>query len=86
MKYIELENYLSDLIGIKVDLVMRDALKPRIGERILSEVVPLWVPIENTQIHGYFGVNTEVVWKTATKDLPELEPKVRHILEEMEKQ
>ncbi len=41
LKYIELENYLSDLVGIKVDLVMRDALKPRIGERILSEVVPV---------------------------------------------
>ena len=41
LKYIELENYISDLVGIKVDLVMRDALKPRIGERILSEVVPL---------------------------------------------
>ena len=41
LKYIELENYLSDLVGIKVDLVMRDDLKPRIGERILSEVVPV---------------------------------------------
>ena len=41
LKYIELENYISDLVGIKVDLVMRDALKPRIGERILSEVVPV---------------------------------------------
>ena len=41
LKYIELVYYLSDLVGIKVDLVMRDALKPRIGERILSEVVPV---------------------------------------------
>ena len=41
LECIELENYLSDLVGIKVDLVMRDALKPRIGERILSEVVPV---------------------------------------------
>jgi predicted nucleotidyltransferase len=39
LKFIELENYLTDYLGIKVDLVMRDALKPRIGERILSEVV-----------------------------------------------
>jgi len=41
LKFIELENYLTDLSGIKVDLVMQDALKPRIGERILSEVVPV---------------------------------------------
>ncbi|MBW1911430.1 MAG: nucleotidyltransferase family protein [Deltaproteobacteria bacterium] len=41
LKFIELENYLSDLLGVKVDLVMQSALKPRIGKRILSEVVPL---------------------------------------------
>jgi len=41
LKFIELENYLADLLGIKVDLVMQDALKPRIGERILREVVPV---------------------------------------------
>ena len=39
LKFIELENYLSDLLGLKIDLVMREALKPRIGERILKEVV-----------------------------------------------
>ena len=40
-RLIELENHLSDLLGIKVDLVMRDALKPQIGQRILAEVVPV---------------------------------------------
>jgi len=39
LKFIELENYLSDMIGVKIDLVMKDALKPRIGMRILSEAV-----------------------------------------------
>ena len=32
---------LSDLLGIKVDLVMKSALKPDIGRRILSEVMPI---------------------------------------------
>jgi predicted nucleotidyltransferase len=41
LKFIELENYLTDLLGMKVDLVMESALKPRIGKRILSEAVPL---------------------------------------------
>ena len=41
LKFIEMENHLSDLLGVKVDLVMREALKPGIGERILSEVIPL---------------------------------------------
>lgn len=36
-QFIELENYLSDLSGLKVDLVMRSALKPNIGKRIISE-------------------------------------------------
>jgi predicted nucleotidyltransferase len=39
ISYIELENSLSDLLGIKVDLVMKDGLKPRIAQRILAEAV-----------------------------------------------
>jgi uncharacterized protein len=38
-EFIELEERLSSLLGTKVDLVMKSALKPRIGERILAEVV-----------------------------------------------
>lgn len=41
LKFIELENYLSDTIGVKVDLVMKRALKPRIGKNILTEVIYL---------------------------------------------
>jgi predicted nucleotidyltransferase len=41
LKFIELENYLTDTLGVKVDLVMPDTLKPRIGQRILNEVVPV---------------------------------------------
>jgi predicted nucleotidyltransferase len=40
-RLIELENELSDQLGVKVDLVLRDSLKPRIGERIRREVVPV---------------------------------------------
>ena len=39
LKFIELENYLSDVFGVKVDLVMKDALKPTIGKQILKEVM-----------------------------------------------
>jgi len=41
LKYVELENYLSDLLGVKVDLVMKSALKPNIGRQILNEVKAL---------------------------------------------
>lgn len=37
--YIEFEEYLSDLLKIKVDLVMKKSLKPNIGKNILLEVV-----------------------------------------------
>ena len=52
LRFINIENYLGDLLGIKVDLVMKDVLKPSIGKRILSEVVYLWK--ENTAI--IFGI------------------------------
>ena len=37
--FVELENYLSDLLNMKVDLVMKSSLKPRIGKNIRKEVV-----------------------------------------------
>ena len=39
LRLIELENYLSDQLGVKVDLVPRESLKRYIGERVLREVV-----------------------------------------------
>lgn len=38
-EFLELEEFLSNKLGVKVDLVTRDALKPYIGKRILEEVV-----------------------------------------------
>lgn len=38
---VELEHYLSDVLGIKVDVAIKQNLKKRIGKRILSEVVPV---------------------------------------------
>lgn len=41
LEFIELENYLSDTLGIKVDLVLKSALKPNIQKCILNEAVPV---------------------------------------------
>jgi len=41
LEFIRVENYLSDLLGVKVELVEKSALKPRIGRHILKEVVYL---------------------------------------------
>ncbi|MCA9498528.1 MAG: nucleotidyltransferase family protein [Nitrospira sp.] len=40
-EFIQLESFLSDLLGVKVDLVMKNTLKPLIGQHILNEVVNL---------------------------------------------
>lgn len=38
-KFLELEERLEEILGLKVDLVSKKALKPRIGRYILEEVV-----------------------------------------------
>jgi predicted nucleotidyltransferase len=40
-QFVELERHLSDLLGVKVDLVEKSALKPAIGRRVLEEVLPV---------------------------------------------
>ena len=39
LTFIAIENYLSDLLGVHVDLVMKDSLKPHIGQYILREAI-----------------------------------------------
>ena len=39
--FLTLEEELSNRLGMKVDLVMKGALKPAIGTRILREAVPV---------------------------------------------
>jgi len=41
LTFIEIENYLSEILNAKVDLVMKDSLKPVIGRFILKEVITL---------------------------------------------
>lgn len=44
------------------------------------------VGMRDKLIHQYFGVNLEVVWKTATEDLPDLVPLITQILREADQQ
>jgi len=39
LKFLELKNYLSDILLLNVDLVMKDSLRPRIGQRIINESI-----------------------------------------------
>lgn len=40
-QFIELGDRLSDVLGVKVDLVIKTALKPRLEKRILHEAIPV---------------------------------------------
>jgi uncharacterized protein len=39
IKYVNLQNYLSDKVGSRVDLVVKSGLKPRISRQVLKEVI-----------------------------------------------
>ena len=41
LEFVGIEDELSERLGVKVNLVMKSGLKPRIGQRILREVVYL---------------------------------------------
>jgi uncharacterized protein with HEPN domain len=38
--------------------------------------------IRDKMIHGYFGVDTEVVWSTIKEDIPSIRPLIEKILDE----
>ena len=40
-KFCEIERVLEEIIGVKVDLIEKKSIKPRIKERILSEAIYL---------------------------------------------
>ncbi len=42
LDFIRLEHAIEDLLGVKVDLVEKSTLKPRIGKRILREIRYIW--------------------------------------------
>ncbi len=41
LRFLDLERDISHLVGIPVDLVQKEALKPAIGRRIEKEVLPI---------------------------------------------
>ena len=41
LKLVSLENFLSDLTGVKVDIVPKEDIRPELKEKILEEVIYL---------------------------------------------
>ena len=40
------------------------------------------IGMRNILVHHYFGIDCDVVWSVVEKDLPELEPNLKRLLEE----
>ena len=41
IKFLELENYLEDKLNVKIDLVMKNAIKPRLKKNIFSNIIDI---------------------------------------------
>ncbi len=56
--------------------------------RALAPEVP-WpkvIGMRNILVHGYFEINADIVWETATRDLPALRPAIEGLLRTLEQQ
>lgn len=58
----------------------------KVGEDVRSRSPSIpWsaiVAMRNRLIHGYFDIDTEVVWNTVSTELPRIEPALRTLLSE----
>lgn len=54
--------------------------------RALAPDVP-WqkiIGMRNVLVHGYFEIDTDIVWDAATRDIPALKPNIEHLLRTLE--
>ena len=61
------------------------ALPEDVRERAPDVPWPKIIGMRNVLVHGYFGVETALVWDAATRDVPALRPAIERLLSEMEK-
>jgi uncharacterized protein with HEPN domain len=54
--------------------------------RVLAPDIP-WssiIGMRNILVHGYFDIDTDIVWNAATRDVPEIKPAVEGLLKTLE--
>ena len=44
------------------------------------------VGMRNVLVHGYFDIDTDIVWNAATRDVPAIKPAVQRLLKTSEEQ
>ena len=62
-----------------IEVLGEAANKISLETRAVAPQIP-WgaiVSMRNRLIHGYFDINTTIVWKTATAEIPALVPRLR---------
>ena len=42
--------------------------------------------MRNVLVHGYFDIDTAIVWEAASRDLPALRPRLEALLQRLEEQ
>jgi len=55
--------------------------------RALAPDVP-WqkiIGMRNVLVHGYFAIDTDIVWDAATRDIPALKPSIEQLLATLDK-
>lgn len=65
-----------------VEIIGEAAAKVTDSTRAENPGIP-WNAIagmRNRLVHGYFDIDTEIVWRTATVEIPELLPKLRRLV------
>jgi uncharacterized protein with HEPN domain len=66
-----------------IEVVGESASKISEGLRRTAPAVPwtLIVSMRNRLIHAYFDVDRDILWRTATQEIPELLPQLRSLLD-----
>ncbi|MFH0860290.1 MAG: DUF86 domain-containing protein [Candidatus Altiarchaeota archaeon] len=78
----------SSAVVRKLEIIGEAAKNVPSDIRQKNKAIP-WSDMAKTRdkiIHGYFGVDYDVIWKTIQEKLPEIKTPLKQLLKELEKQ